>query len=54
MLFTQWLKLKIEDDVEVIQSAETTDKAPILNNFELLVPTPSVENEKDGDDNKIN
>ena len=36
---------KTEDDVEVLQSAKTTAKAPDLNIFELLVQTPFIGND---------
>ena len=36
---------KTEDDVEVLQSAKTTAKAPNLNIFELLVQTPFIGND---------
>ena len=46
-------KPKIEDYVEVPQSAEATDKVPISNILETLVQTPYVENDQNDDNNKI-
>ena len=41
-----------EEDAEILQRAETNDKVPILNTFEILAQTPFVQ--KDDDNGKIN
>ena len=46
------LKPKTEEDVEVLQSAETIGKVPILSIFEILTQTLFVE--KSHDDDKMN
>lgn len=46
-------KLKT-DYVELLQSAGTIDRAPILVILEVLTQTSFVENDQDGDDSKIN
>ena len=48
------LKSKRKDDVEVLQSAETIDKSPILIISELLAQTRFVENGQDDHDSEIN
>ena len=48
------LKSKRKDDVEVLQSAETIDKSPILIISELLAQTRFVENGQDDLDSEIN
>ena len=41
-----------KDDVEVFQSVEIINKAPIFNIFELMAQTPFIRNELD-DNNEI-
>ena len=44
---------KPQKDVEVLQSAKTFDKAPILNIFEILAQTAVVEKYQDDDQNQL-
>ena len=44
---------KPQKDVEVLQSAKTFDKTPILNIFETLAQTAVVEKDQDDDQNQL-
>ena len=47
------LVAKPQKDVEVLQSAKTFDKTPILNIFEILAQTAVVEKDQDDDQNQL-